>query len=111
MTVPMSESGGGVDGRTLAVGPGTAARAAPPPVARPPVPAAPAFDDALLSVAAAFLNERRMIVLRGPSARALRQFCVDHPIVSQQIRDVPSAFNPVKEILIGQGYQYILNAR
>jgi hypothetical protein len=44
-------------------------------------------------------------------ARLVRQFCVDHTSVSQQIRDVPSAFNPIKEVLIGQGYQYLLNGR
>ena len=44
-------------------------------------------------------------------ARLVRQFCVDHTSVSQQFRDVPSAFNPIKEVLIGQGYQYLLNAR
>jgi hypothetical protein len=33
----------------------------------------------------------------------------DHGSVSQQIRDVPSPFNPIKEVLIGQGYQYLLN--
>jgi hypothetical protein len=46
-----------------------------------------------------------------PYARLVRQFCTDHPSVSQKIRDVPSAFNPVKEVLIGQGYQYLMNDR
>ena len=29
--------------------------------------------------------------------------------VRQEIRDVPSTFNPIKEVLIGQRYQYLLN--
>jgi hypothetical protein len=44
-----------------------------------------------------------------PYARLVRQFCKDHPSVSQELRDVPSAFNPIKEVLIGQGLQYLLN--
>ena len=43
-------------------------------------------------------------------ARLVRQFCVEHPSVSQQMRDVPSMFNPIKEVLIGQGFQYLVNA-
>ena len=46
-----------------------------------------------------------------PYARLVRQFCIDHPSVSQELRDVPSAFNPIKEVLIGQGFQHLLNAR
>lgn len=42
-------------------------------------------------------------------AELVREFCSDHKSVSQQIRDVPSPFNPIKEVLIGQGYQYLLN--
>ena len=26
-----------------------------------------------------------------------------------QLRDVPGAFNPIAEVLIGQSYQYLLN--
>ena len=44
-------------------------------------------------------------------ARLIRQFCVEHQSVSQQIRDVPSRFNPIKEVLIGQGFQYLVNDR
>jgi len=44
-------------------------------------------------------------------ARLVRQFCQDHSSVSQELRDVPSAFNPIKEVLIGQGFQYLLNER
>ena len=36
-------------------------------------------------------------------ARLIRQFCGEHRSVSQQIRDVSSQFNPIKEVLIGQG--------
>jgi hypothetical protein len=42
-------------------------------------------------------------------AELVREFCSDHRSVSQQIRDVPSPFNPIKEVLTGQGYQYLLN--
>jgi hypothetical protein len=44
-----------------------------------------------------------------PYARLVRNFCTDHPSISQKIRDVPSAFNPIKEVLIGQGLQYLMN--
>ncbi|MGA7883356.1 MAG: hypothetical protein WCD63_21035 [Terrimicrobiaceae bacterium] len=44
-------------------------------------------------------------------ARLVRQFCTDHLSVSMQLRDVPSAFNPIREVLIGQGFQHLLNAR
>jgi hypothetical protein len=43
-------------------------------------------------------------------ADLVRKFCLDHSFVSQKIRDVPSPFNPIKEVLIGQGYQIRLNA-
>jgi hypothetical protein len=46
-----------------------------------------------------------------PYARLVRQFCTDHPSVSQELRDVPSAFNPIKEVLVGQGFQHLLNDR
>ena len=41
--------------------------------------------------------------------RLVRQFCSQHTSVSVQLRDVPSAFNPIGEVLIGQSYQYLLN--
>jgi hypothetical protein len=44
-------------------------------------------------------------------ASLVRQFCAEHTSVSQELRDVPSAFNPIKEVLIGQGFQYLLNDR
>jgi hypothetical protein len=33
-------------------------------------------------------------------ARLLRQFCTEHKSVSQEIRDGPRRFNPIKEVLI-----------
>jgi hypothetical protein len=39
-------------------------------------------------------------------ADLVREFCSDHNSVSQKLRDVPSPFNPIKEVLIGQGYQF-----
>ena len=42
-------------------------------------------------------------------ARLVRQFCAEHKSVSQEIRDVPSTFNSIKEVIIGQRYQYLLN--
>jgi hypothetical protein len=38
----------------------------------------------------------------------VRQFCSDHPSVSVQLRDVPSAFNPIRGVLVGQMYQVLL---
>jgi hypothetical protein len=45
-----------------------------------------------------------------PYAKLVRKFCEDHLSVGQKIRDVPSAFNPIKEVLIGQGFQNLINA-
>jgi hypothetical protein len=36
-----------------------------------------------------------------PYARLVRQFCLEHPAVSVRIYGVPSAFNPIKELLPG----------
>ena len=39
----------------------------------------------------------------------VKDFCYDHKSVSEKLRDVPSPFNPINELLIGQRYQYFLN--
>jgi hypothetical protein len=39
-------------------------------------------------------------------ADLVREFCSDHNSISQKLRDVPSAINPIKEVLIGQSYQF-----
>jgi hypothetical protein len=39
----------------------------------------------------------------------VKDFCYDHKSVAEKIRDVPSQFNPIRELLIGQGYQPFLN--
>jgi hypothetical protein len=44
-------------------------------------------------------------------ARLVRRFCTDHRAVSMHLRDVPSAFNPIRGILVGQGFQHLLNAQ
>jgi hypothetical protein len=44
-------------------------------------------------------------------ARLVRQFCVQHHSVSQELSRVPTTFNPIKEVLFGQGYEYLLNEK
>jgi hypothetical protein len=36
-----------------------------------------------------------------PYARLVRQFCIQHPAVSGRLYNVPSAFNPIKEVVPG----------
>ncbi len=52
----------------------------------------------------------RVSSLYKNTARLVRHFCAEHKSISQEIRDAPSRFNPIKEVLNGQGYQYLLNA-
>jgi hypothetical protein len=68
-------------------------------------------DHGALKVLPSQLSGNKDFLAIEPYAELVRKFCTDHSSVSQKLRDVPSAFNPIKELLIGQGYQYLVNDR
>jgi hypothetical protein len=43
-------------------------------------------------------------------ASMVREFVTTHRSVSEELRKVPSKFNPIRGVLVGQGFQYLMKA-